>query len=145
MSSTIDRRIVEMGFDNKQFETGVQTSVKSLDNLKKGLDLDASAKSLENLGRVGKNFSLDGISEGVKDIASKFSAMGVIGFTVLQNLTNGAIQFAESIAKAVTGIDSMRSGFAEYEQGLTAFQTILANTKTAGATVADVNKALAIW
>lgn len=141
--TAIDRRVVEMGFDNKQFETGVQTSVKSLDTLKKGLNLDESARSLTNLASVGKSFSLGSIADGVNNISSKFSALGVIGFTVLQNLTNSVITFAESIGKAVLGIDSMKAGFGEYEQGLTAFQTILANTKTAGATTEDINKALA--
>lgn len=47
MSKTIDERIVEMRFDNKQFEEGVQTSLSTLDKLKKGLDLDGAAKGLE--------------------------------------------------------------------------------------------------
>lgn len=37
MSNNVDKRVVEMQFDNKQFEDGVQESVKSLDELKKGL------------------------------------------------------------------------------------------------------------
>lgn len=34
MNST-DERIVQMQFDNKQFEQGIQTSLKSIDRLKK--------------------------------------------------------------------------------------------------------------
>ena len=40
MSSSIDQRIVEMQFDNAQFEKGISTSLKSLDNLEKGLKLE---------------------------------------------------------------------------------------------------------
>lgn len=40
MSNNVDKRVVEMQFDNKQFENGIQESVKSLDDLKKGLDLE---------------------------------------------------------------------------------------------------------
>jgi tape measure domain-containing protein len=141
--TTVDKRVVEMGFDNRQFESGVQTSVKSLDTLKKGLNLDEAARSLSNLANVGKSFTLGGIANGVETISSKFNALGVIGFTVLQNLTNGFITLTENIAKAVLGLDQIKSGFGEYEASLTAFQTILANTKTAGTTVKDVNKALA--
>jgi hypothetical protein len=34
MSTTVDNRIVEMRFDNKQFESNVATSMNTLDKLK---------------------------------------------------------------------------------------------------------------
>lgn len=34
MSTTVDERVVEMRFDNKQFEQNIQTSLSSLDKLK---------------------------------------------------------------------------------------------------------------
>lgn len=34
MSKTIDERVVQMRFDNKQFESGVQTTLSTLDKLK---------------------------------------------------------------------------------------------------------------
>jgi len=42
--NSIDQRIVNMQFNNQQFESGIQSSVKSLDNLKKGLDLDGASE-----------------------------------------------------------------------------------------------------
>ena len=33
MSRTVDERVVEMRFDNKQFESGVQTSLSTLEKL----------------------------------------------------------------------------------------------------------------
>jgi tape measure domain-containing protein len=141
MSDNIDERIVEMQFNNKQFEEGVQTSVKSLDNLKKGLRLDESAKSLSNLERAGKSFSLANIAEGVDSIASKFTALGVIGFTALQNITNAAINAGMQITKALT-IDPIKTGFTEYETQINAIQTILANTSSKGTTMDQVNAAL---
>ena len=54
MSRTIDERIVEMRFDNRQFEQNVQTSLSTLDKLKRGLDLDNAAKSLDGLGDAAK-------------------------------------------------------------------------------------------
>lgn len=44
MSKTIDERVVEMRFDNKQFESGVQTSLSSIEKLKKSLDMNGAAK-----------------------------------------------------------------------------------------------------
>ena len=47
MSTTVDERVVEMRFDNKQFEQNIQTSLSSLDKLKKSLNLEGAAKGLE--------------------------------------------------------------------------------------------------
>ena len=52
MSRTVDERVVEMRFDNKQFESGVQTSLSTLEKLKRGLDLDGAAKGFDQLSTV---------------------------------------------------------------------------------------------
>ena len=139
--SSIDDRIVKMQFDNKQFESGVQTSVKSLDNLKKGLDLSASAKGLSDLDKAGKSFSLAGIAQGVESLANRFSTLGIIGITALQNITNAALNAGKNIISALT-IDPIKSGLQEYETKLNAITTILTNTKSKGTTLDQVNTAL---
>lgn len=141
MSKDVEQRVVEMQFDNKQFESGIQTSLKSLDNLKKGLNLEESAKSLSNLEKAGKSFSLAGIASGVETISSRFSALGIIGVTALQNITNSAVNAGKRIVSALT-IDPIKMGFQEYETQINAVQTILANTESKGKTLTDVNKAL---
>ena len=45
---SVDKRVVEMQFDNKQFESGVQTSINTLDKLKESLNLDGVGKGLES-------------------------------------------------------------------------------------------------
>ena len=139
--SSIDERIVQMRFDNKQFESGVQTSIKSLANLKKGLNLDASAKSLANLEKTGKSFSLESIGASVEAVAHRFSTLGIIGMTALQNIANQAIHTGEKMLKALT-IDPIMSGFSEYETKVNAIQTILSNTASEGTTMADVTKVI---
>lgn len=127
MSSSIDNRIVNMQFNNGQFETGVNQSIKSLDALKKGLDLSGSAKNLTELDRAASQFSLDGIATGVDTIASKFNALGVIGFTVLQNITNAAINAGSRIVRALA-LDPIFQGYEEYELKMDSIQTIMAGT-----------------
>lgn len=139
--SSVDNRIVQMQFDNQQFEKGVQTSIKSLDALKKGLNLNASAKSLNELGKVGKSFSLEGIAANVEHISQKFSAMGIIGITALQNIANQAIQTGGKMLKALT-IEPVMTGFSEYETKVNAIQTILSNTSSKGTTMADVTRVI---
>lgn len=48
MSTTVDERVVEMRFDNKQFEQNIQTSLSSLDKLKKSLKPRRGSKRLRN-------------------------------------------------------------------------------------------------
>jgi len=139
--SSIDQRIVQMQFDNKQFEGGVQESLKTINNLKQGLNLDGATASLTNLENAGRSFSLAGISSGVESLSSKFSAMGVIGITALANITNAAVNAGKNIVSALT-IDPIRTGLAEYETKMGSIQTILTNTASKGTTLKDVNAAL---
>ena len=54
MSKTIDERVVEMRFDNKQFESNVQTSLSTIEKLKKSLDMDGATKGLESIDSAAK-------------------------------------------------------------------------------------------
>lgn len=139
--SSIDERVVEMQFRNDQFEKGVKKSLLSLENLKKGLNLDKSAKSLSNLENTAKSFSMGNLASNIESISNRFSTMGIIGMTALQNITNSAMATGKALASAVT-IDPIKSGFEEYETQINAVQTILANTESKGTTLDQVNAAL---
>ena len=139
--SSIDERVVEMQFRNDQFEQGVKKSLISLENLKKGLNLDKSSKSLSNLESTAKNFSMKNLASDVTSISDRFSTMGIIGMTALQNITNSAIATGTTLMSALT-IDPVKSGFKEYETQINAVQTILANTESKGTSLDQVNAAL---
>lgn len=102
MSKKVDNRAVEMSFDNKQFEKGIKESVNSLDNLKKALKLDSAAKSFDAIDKSAKNVSFAAMEKGINAIADRFSVMGIVGMTVIQNLTSAAMQAAANIARALT-------------------------------------------
>jgi len=136
MSTSVDERIVEMQFNNQQFEAGVKESLGTLDKLKKGLNLDASAKSLSNLQTAGNNFSLNGIASGVDTIASKFSAFGIMGVTMLANIANAAINTGTQLIKSLT-IDPVAEGYADYGRKLTSIQTITNATGKSEAVVEE--------
>lgn len=139
--SSIDERVIEMQFRNDQFEQGVKKSLISLENLKKGLNLDKSSKSLSNLESTAKNFSMKNLASDVASISDRFSTMGIIGMTALQNITNSAITTGKTLMSALT-IDPVKSGFQEYETQINSVQTILANTESKGTTLDQVNAAL---
>ena len=212
--SSVDERVVQMKFDNKQFESGVRTTLAALEALKKGLDFKATStkfstsleslnkdaqnlkktlnfkdasKSFDDLGNsaksatskidfttvgnklmslsekiqgVKKHFTfnkeannvadlertvnkmdLSPMANAIEDIKNRFNNMGIVGITIMQNLTNMAMQTGTSIAKAMS-IQSVIDGYREYETQINSVQTILANTKKEGTNIAQVNSAL---
>lgn len=141
MSKTIDQKVVEMRFDNAQFEKNVSTSMSTLDKLKRSLKLDDAAKGLESVNTAAKNFDVSNISNGVETVKAKFSALQVVAATALGNITNSAVNAGKRIVSALT-IEPVKAGFEEYETQMNAVQTILANTQKEGTNVKVVNKAL---
>lgn len=140
MSTTIDQRVVEMQFDNRQFEKNVQTSLSTLDQLKQSLNLDGATRGLENIGSAAKNISMAGLNGAVDTVRSKFSALEVMAVTALANITNSAVNAAKRIASSFT-IDPITTGFKEYETQINAVQTILANTQSTTKQVVKQNSA----
>lgn len=141
MSTTIDNRVVEMQFNNQQFERNVQTSMSTLDKLKQSLNLTGAAKGFENVDSASKKINFSALGGAVETIQSKFSALEVMGITALANITNSAVNAGKRIANALT-IKPITTGFSEYETQINAVQTILANTESKGTTLDDVNNAL---
>ena len=141
MSTTIDNKVVEMQFDNRQFERGVSQSMSTLDKLKQKLNFSGATRGLKELGDAARRTDMTGLAKGVEVVQAKFSALQVAGITVLSNITNSAVNAGKRIASALT-IDPIKTGFQEYETQMGAIQTILANTQSKGSTLQDVNAAL---
>ena len=141
MSKTIDQRVVEMRFDNANFEKNVSTSMSTLDKLKKSLKFEDSAKGFENISKAAGRVDMGGLSNGVESVRLKFSALEVMAVTALQNITNSALNAGKKLVSDLA-LDPIISGFKEYETQINATQTILANTQKEGANIDDVNRAL---
>lgn len=143
MSTTVDERVVEMRFDNKQFEQNIQTSLSSLDKLKKSLNLEGAAKGLETVNDAANKCSgnMSPLSNAVETVRVRFSALEVMAITALQNITNSALAAGKNLVSAFT-IDPIKTGFEEYETQINSVQTILANTSSKGTTLDQVNNAL---
>lgn len=141
MSGTIDSKVVEMRFDNKDFEANTRTTMSTLDKLKAKLHFPGASKGLEEIGQTAKRVDFSGMSSGIQTVQMKFSALQVMGITALQNITNAAISAGKQLTDAIT-IDPVKDGFAEYETQMNSVQTILANTQKEGTNIDQVNKAL---
>ena len=135
--ATIDERVVEMRFDNKDFEKNVQTSLKTIDKLKDSLDFDDATKSLDNLQDAAKHFSLDDIGNALEDLSEKFSWENVFKIDLLRrtlDLVEGEIKRAFSVINQslmldqVDWVNNMRLGWDKYAEKTQSVATIMAAT-----------------
>ena len=128
MSRQIDERVVEMRFDNAQFEKNVSATMSTLDQFKQKLNFRGAGKGLEEIGAAAQKVDMRGLGNGIEEVRMKFSALQVMGVTALANITNSALNAGKRIASALT-IDPVKTGFQEYETKMNAIQVIKANTR----------------
>src|SRR5512133_1746073 len=139
MTDTIDKKIVEMAFENDKFEKGVGASLNTIDKLKKSLNFDDAAKSMNGITESANRVNLASLADSANKISSRFSAMGIVAITTLVKIANAAYQTGVRMIKALT-VDPIKTGLDEYETKLNAVQTILANTQKEGTDLATVTK-----
>lgn len=100
MSKTIDSKVVEMKFDNDQFEKGVKQSMNSIKQLNKSLDMKETTKGLEDLQKTASSFNLEGLTNAAQSVADRFSTMGIVAMTVIQDITQSLIgKFTSAFSK----------------------------------------------
>lgn len=140
--SSIETRVVQMKFDNAQFEAGVKTTMASLQALNKGLKLEGASKGLDDVGAASSRINLGPLGSAVQSIADKFKALSVVAIAVLANIATRAVDAGLKILKSFS-FSPIMDGLHEYETNLNSIQTILANTGLTGQAGLDkVNAAL---
>ena len=85
---SVDKRVVQMDFQNAQFQKGVSETLGSLKSLTEEIKNTTGAK-------------LDGLASSVDNVGSKFSGLNVIAGTALAKLTSGAMDAGLNIAKSL--------------------------------------------
>ena len=130
MSTTIDERIVEMQFNNQRFEKNVSTSISTLEKLKSALNLDSASKSLDSIEKGFDKLNLSGVGSAVDTIANRFSTMGVIATTILQDIGHMAFRAGQNILGMIKSMTfgQISSGWDKYADKTTSVQTIMSAT-----------------
>ncbi len=136
--SSIDKRIVEMKFDNKEFEAGIQASLKSLENLRKGLDLKGATDGIKNIEKAVSGFDMSGMSKSIDSIAQHFTWVGRTIDHTLDAITNKAIYVGKQLVTSLT-IDQVNVGWSKFEEKTRSVGTIMSST---GKSVDEVNTSL---
>lgn len=99
--SSIDDRVVNMQFNNAQFQQGIAQTSNSIDALNSKLQLHGATDGLDNVQAAASRFSLSNIESDLENVSSHFNAFGAIGFTILQSLTNTALSAGKNIGAAL--------------------------------------------
>ena len=141
MSTTIDQKVVEMQFNNTNFERNVATSMSTLEKLKRALKFDGASKGLENIQTSANKVNFSGMSSGIDSVNAKFSYLQMSIQHQLNNIVDSAVNTGKRMISALT-IDPVKTGLQEYETQINSVQTILANTQHNGTTLDEVNNAL---
>lgn len=135
MSQEIDQRVVEMRFDNAQFEKNSRDTMRTLDKLKEKLSFKGAAKGLEQVQAASENVDFSGMEKGLDTVQAKFSALDVIAFTALQRITDKVISTGEHMVKSLS-VDQITSGWDKYNEKTSNVQTIMNAT---GKSIDQVN------
>ena len=128
MSNVIDSRIVEMKFDNKQFESAVSTSMGTLAKLKESLNFDKTGSNfLSNLTGALNKVDFSPISSALDSAGAKFSVFEEIAIGALRRIGEMGVDFLAGKIKELS-LDQITAGMTKYEEKTTAVQTIMAAT-----------------
>lgn len=145
MSKKVDERVVEMRFENGQFEKGVAQSTESLNKLKKSLNLEGAAKGLENVNSAAKNTSgIENLAASLEKVEHRFSTMGIVGMRVIENLTDSAMRFAKKTVGFVTNgiINGGKRRAMNLENANFQLQGLLKNEEAVAAVMQNVSDAV---
>lgn len=123
MSVVIGSKVLHLGFDNAEFRSGVEKSIKDISHLNNSLRLDGVAKSVDSLSSTFNKFSLNNLGGSIANLTDGLSIMEIAGVTALSKIMDSAIALGTQLIKSLT-IDPIALGMADYDRKLTSIQTI---------------------
>ena len=138
---SVDNRVVEMRFDNKDFESGVSTSLGTIEKLKKSLNMKEASKGFDELDRAANKVNFSPLMDAAEAVTNKFSAFGVIGDQVLRRIGDQVANLEARMVGLVKSmsIDQVTAGWGKYEEKTSSVQTIMNAT---GLSIEQVNEQL---
>ena len=108
----VDTNVVEMQFDNRNFEKNAAESMSTLDKLKKKLNFKGCSDGLDEIGQAAKKADLSPLKRGAESVKVKFSSLEVVAMTALSRITNSVITAGKKLVSSFT-IDPVKSGLSE--------------------------------
>ena len=113
MSTVVDKRIVEMDFDNDDFESNVKTSLNTLDRLKMSLSGLPAAVDFGGVASVSDSIQ-NGLTNSFQNVANNVhSIFARIGNTIL---TDTVLQWKRGIENIIeeASVRQLAAGWNKY-------------------------------
>lgn len=135
MSREVDSRVVEMRFDNANFEKNTKQTISTIDRLMEKLQFKGAEKGFEKLDAAAEDVDFAAMQTSLARLESKFSSLNIVATTALVNITNKFVDAGEKLVKSLT-IDQVASGWDKYTEKTSNVQTIMNAT---GKSIDQVN------
>lgn len=128
MSANVDERIVQMQFDNAQFESKAQNTITTLNSLNEALKLPTGNSGMEKIQDTSRKIDFSKLNQAIELVNYRFSDLGIIATNVLTRISNAAIDTGRKMIDALT-IRPIKDGFSEYEEKMDSVKRILNSAK----------------
>lgn len=138
MSREVDQRVVELQFNNTNFEKNTKKSMDSIDRMMEKLQFKGAEKGFEKLDAAAEKVDFATMNRSLDTLQEKFSALDIMAATVLVNITNKAVNAGEKLVKSLS-LDQITAGWSKYAQKTASVQTIMNAT---GKSITQVNQYL---
>lgn len=135
MSQEVDSRVVEMRFENANFEKNTKQTISTIDRLMEKLQFKGAEKGFEKLDAAAENVDFAPMQTSLDRLESKFSSLNIVATTALVNITNKFVDAGEKLVKSLS-IDQVASGWDKYTEKTSNVQTIMNAT---GKSIDQVN------
>lgn len=100
-TSQVDSKVVQMQFDNHNFEKNVQSTIKTLENLESKLQFKDGTKGIDQVQDKFDKFTTMKIEKGLVQVQDHFSVMNTVAFAAISNITNSVVNLGKAIAKNI--------------------------------------------
>ena len=101
MSQEVDSRVVEMRFDNANFEKNTKQTISTIDRLMEKLQFKGAEKGFEKLDTAAKDVDFATMQTSLDRLESKFSSLNIVATTALVNITNKFVDAGEKLVKSL--------------------------------------------
>lgn len=140
MSANVDERVVQMKFDNQQFEAKAQNTITTLNSLSQALQLPfGNTKGLDQIQNAANRFDLSKLNQAVETVQYRFSLFGTMAVEVLNRISTAAVNMGQKLVESVT-TEPLKSGFNEYETKMDSVKRILNSAKNEDGTAVSLDQ-----
>ncbi len=127
MSREVEERVVEMRFDNQQFESRAGKTIGTLQELKNALNFKSATTGIDEINKSVDKVNMNPLTASVQSVQKSFSALEAMALGALMNIGKRAVDTGINLVKSLS-VDQIDSGFKEYELKMGSIQTIMAST-----------------